>query len=72
MQTGFEIKTRGKGLFLLLSTVTLILMMVITTLLWWFISPRLHEILKEEGRERNIQIPKSQETGTLSLVYRGS
>ena len=44
MQTGFEIKTRGKGLFLLLSTVTLILMMIITTLLWWFISPRLHEI----------------------------
>ncbi|MCK4654710.1 MAG: DUF116 domain-containing protein [Candidatus Cloacimonetes bacterium] len=40
----FEIKTRGKELFLALSTVTLILMMVITTVLWWFVSPRLHEI----------------------------
>ncbi|KQC09980.1 MAG: hypothetical protein APR54_03360 [Candidatus Cloacimonas sp. SDB] len=40
----FEINTKGKDLFLALSTVSLILMMFITTLLWWFISPRLHEI----------------------------
>ncbi len=40
----FEINTKGKGLILVLSTITLILMMIITTLLWWFISPRLHEI----------------------------
>ena len=40
----FEINTKGKGLFLTLSTITLILMMAVTTLLWWFISPRLHEI----------------------------
>lgn len=40
----FKINTKGKGLFLILSTITLILMMIITTILWWFISPRLHEI----------------------------
>ncbi|MCK4694810.1 MAG: DUF116 domain-containing protein [Candidatus Cloacimonetes bacterium] len=40
----FEINTKGKELFLALSTLTLILMMVITTILWWFVSPRLHEI----------------------------
>lgn len=40
----FKINTKGKNLFLILSTVTLILMMVVTTLLWWFVSPRLHEI----------------------------
>jgi hypothetical protein len=40
----FEINTRGKGLFLSLSVVSLILIMVITTLFWYFISPRLHEI----------------------------
>lgn len=40
----FEINTKGKNLFLILSTITLLLMMIITTLLWWFISPRLHEI----------------------------
>ncbi len=40
----FKINTKGKSLFLILSTITLILMMVVTTLLWWFISPRLHEI----------------------------
>jgi len=40
----FEINTKGKDLFVTLSTVSLIIMMIITTLLWWFISPRLHEI----------------------------
>lgn len=40
----FRINTKGKNLFLILSTITLVLMMLITTLLWWFISPRLHEI----------------------------
>lgn len=40
----YEIETKGKFLFLLLSTISLILLMVITTLLWWFISPRLHEL----------------------------
>ena len=40
----FKINTKGKNLFLILSTITLILMMVVTTLLWWFVSPRLHEI----------------------------
>jgi hypothetical protein len=40
----FKINTKGKNLFLILSTITLILMMAVTTLLWWFISPRLHEI----------------------------
>lgn len=40
----FEINTKGKELFLALSTLTLIVMMVITTVLWWFASPRLHEI----------------------------
>ncbi|MFC1887487.1 DUF116 domain-containing protein [Candidatus Cloacimonadota bacterium] len=40
----FDINTKGKDLFLTLSTISLIIMMVITTLLWWFISPRLHEI----------------------------
>jgi len=40
----FRINTKGKNLFLILSTITLILMMLVTTLLWWFISPRLHEI----------------------------
>jgi hypothetical protein len=40
----FEINTKGKGLFLTLSTITLLLMMAVTTLLWWFVSPRLHEI----------------------------
>ena len=39
-----DINTKGKDLFLALSTISLIIMMVITTLLWWFISPRLHEI----------------------------
>jgi len=40
----FKVNTKGKNLFLVLSTITLILMMTITTLLWWFVSPRLHEI----------------------------
>lgn len=40
----FEINTKGKGLFLTLSTISLIIIMVFTTLLWYFISPRLHEI----------------------------
>ncbi len=40
----FKINTKGKNLFLILSTITLVLMMVVTTLLWWFVSPRLHEI----------------------------
>jgi len=40
----FEINTKGKDLFLALSTVSLVIMIIITTLLWWFISPRLHEI----------------------------
>ena len=40
----FEVNTKGKGLFLTLSTITLILMMAVTTLLWWFVSPRLHEM----------------------------
>lgn len=40
----FNFDTKGKRLFLGLSTFTLILMMVITTILWWFVSPRLHEI----------------------------
>ncbi len=40
----FKINTKGKNLFLVLSTITLILMMTVTTLLWWFVSPRLHEI----------------------------
>jgi len=39
-----ELQTKGKGLFLFLSVVSLIIMMTITTVLWWFISPRLHEI----------------------------
>ena len=39
-----EINTKGKGLFLFLSSLSLVLMMMLTTLLWWFISPRLHEI----------------------------
>ncbi len=43
-QTDFNINTKGKGLVLVLATVSLIIMMVLTTLLWWFISPRLHEI----------------------------
>jgi len=41
---GYKLDTKGKFLFLFLSSVSLILTMVITTLLWWFISPRLHEI----------------------------
>jgi len=41
-----EITTKGKNLFLGLTTASLLLMMVITTLLWWFVSPRLHEINK--------------------------
>lgn len=41
-----RVNTKGKGLFLSLSGVSLLLMMLITTLLWWFISPRLHEISK--------------------------
>jgi hypothetical protein len=40
----FEISTKGKELFLILTAISLLLMMVLTTLLWWFISPRLHEI----------------------------
>ncbi|MCK4694930.1 MAG: hypothetical protein KAT74_04165, partial [Candidatus Cloacimonetes bacterium] len=40
----FEINTKGKDLFLALSSISLILMMVITTMLWWFVSPRLHDI----------------------------
>ncbi|MBN2460842.1 MAG: DUF116 domain-containing protein [Candidatus Cloacimonetes bacterium] len=40
----YNIDTKGKGLFLFLSTITLIMMMAVTTLLWWFVSPRLHEI----------------------------
>ncbi len=40
----FKINTKGKNLFLIISTITLILMMIVTTLLWWFVSPRLHEI----------------------------
>lgn len=40
----FKVNTKGKNLFLVLSTITLILMMTVTTLLWWFVSPRLHEI----------------------------
>jgi uncharacterized protein len=40
----FNINTKGKGLFLGLSSIGLLLMMIVTTLLWWFISPRLHEI----------------------------
>ena len=43
-KTVFNISTKGKELFLILSAISLFLMMVITTLLWWFISPRLHEI----------------------------
>lgn len=40
----FEINTKGKELFLILSTITLIIMMAVTTVLWWFIAPRLHEM----------------------------
>ncbi|HPM01887.1 MAG TPA: DUF116 domain-containing protein [Candidatus Cloacimonadota bacterium] len=40
----FEINTKGKGLFLTLSTISLIIIMALTTILWFFISPRLHEI----------------------------
>jgi hypothetical protein len=41
----YSIKTKGKFLFLALSTFSLTVLMVITTLLWWyFISPQLHEI----------------------------
>ncbi len=40
----FEINTKGKELFLALSSISLILMMIITTMLWWFVSPRLHDI----------------------------
>lgn len=40
----FEIQTKGKELFLTLTTISLVLLMGLTTLLWWFISPRLHEI----------------------------
>ena len=43
-KTDFNFDTKGKRLFLGLSTLTLILMMVITTILWWFVSPRLHDI----------------------------
>jgi len=43
-KTDFSFDTKGKRLFLGLSTLTLILMMVVTTALWWFISPRLHDI----------------------------
>lgn len=43
-RTDFDFDTKGKRLFLGLSTFTLILMMLITTMLWWFVSPRLHEI----------------------------
>ncbi len=43
-KTAFDFDTKGKRLFLGLSTFTLILMMLVTTILWWFISPRLHEI----------------------------
>ncbi|MCD4818084.1 MAG: DUF116 domain-containing protein [Candidatus Cloacimonetes bacterium] len=40
----FDITTKGKELFLTLTSISLLLMMGITTLLWWFVSPRLHEI----------------------------
>jgi len=39
-----DITTKGKELFLTLTSISLLLMMGITTLLWWFVSPRLHEI----------------------------
>lgn len=41
-----NINSKGKHLFLILSTISLILIMGLTTLLWWFVSPRLHEIHK--------------------------
>ncbi|MCL2064403.1 MAG: DUF116 domain-containing protein [Candidatus Cloacimonetes bacterium] len=44
MKVNYKIETKGKNLFLLLTTASLLLTMCITTLLWWFISPRLHEI----------------------------
>ena len=44
MKKIYKIQTKGKLLFLLLSTASLLIMMAITTILWWFISPRLHEI----------------------------
>jgi len=40
----FEINTKGKNLFLSLSTISLIMMMIITTILWWFVAPRLEDI----------------------------
>ena len=40
----FQIETKGKFLFLLLSSVSLVLLMILTTVLWWFISPRLHDL----------------------------
>ena len=40
----FEINTKGKNLFLSLSTISLILMMIVTTILWWFVAPRLEDI----------------------------
>lgn len=40
----FKLDTKGKFLFLFLSSVSLILLMILTTLIWWFISPRLHLI----------------------------
>jgi len=39
----YEINTKQKSIFLILSIFSLILTMFVTTLLWWFISPRLHE-----------------------------
>jgi len=39
----YEINTKNKSLFLILSIFSLVLTMFITTLCWWFISPRLHE-----------------------------
>ncbi len=45
----FDINTKGKNLFLSLSTISLLLMMILTTVLWWFVAPRLediHELLR--------------------------
>lgn len=40
----FDINTKGKGLFLTLSTISLIVIMALTTLVWLIISPQLHQI----------------------------
>lgn len=44
MKNDFNFDSKGKRLFLFISTLTLLIMMLITTVLWWFVSPRLHEI----------------------------